>query len=93
MENIKFQVNIQKVLEAILYIASNCPEVGFHTICKLFFYSDIYHINKYGRPVFGDEYKALPYGPVPQTTYDILKEDPLLMEALKQMILELIDSL
>lgn len=84
MENIKFQVNIKKALEAILYIASACPEVGFHTICKLFFYADIYHINKYGRPVFGDEYKALPYGPVPRTTYDILKEDPLLMEALDE---------
>ena len=84
MENIKFQVNIKKALESILYIDSVCPEVCFHTICKLFFYADIYHINKYGRPVFGDEYKALPYGPVPQTTYDILKEDPLLMEALDE---------
>lgn len=84
MEYIKFQVNIKKALEAILYIASVCPDVGFHTICKIFFYADIYHINKYGRPVFGDEYRALQYGPVPQTTYDILKEDPLLMEALDE---------
>ena len=47
MENIKFQVNIKKTLEAILYIASKCHEIGFHSICKLFFYADIYHINKY----------------------------------------------
>lgn len=82
MENIKFQVNIKKALEAILYIASVCPEVGFHAICKLFFYADIYHINKYGRPVFGDEYQAWQYGPVPIATYNLLKQEPLLFEAL-----------
>ena len=82
MENIKFQVNIRKTLEAILYIASKCHEIGFHSICKLFFYADIYHINKYGRPVFGDEYLAYQYGPVPTVTYELLKQDPLLFEAL-----------
>lgn len=84
MENIKFQVNIRKTLEAILYVASHCSEIGFHSICKLFFYADIYHINKYGRPVFGDEYQALQYGPVPRTAYSLLKQDPLLFEALEE---------
>lgn len=38
--------------------------------------------NEYGRPVVGDTYNALPYGPVPQTTYDILKREPLALEEL-----------
>lgn len=82
MNTIRFNVNIKKALEAVLFIASNCKEVGFHTICKLCFYADEYHLNKYGRPVIGDNYVALQYGPVPTTIYDILKEDPLLFEVL-----------
>lgn len=84
MSSIKFNMNIKKGLEAILFIASNCADVGFHTICKLCFYADEYHLNKYGRPVLGDNYNALQYGPVPATIYDILKEDPLLLEALNE---------
>lgn len=84
MSKIRFKVNIKKTLEAILYVSSKCPDVGFHSICKLFFYADIYHLNTYGRPVFGDEYEALQYGPVPRTTYNLLKQDPLLFEALNE---------
>lgn len=84
MEKIRFQVNIKKALEAILYVSSKCQNLGYHSICKLFFYADIYHLNTYGRPVFGDEYEAWQYGPVPKTTYNLLKQDPLLFEALSE---------
>jgi uncharacterized phage-associated protein len=75
--SIRFKTNAQKALEVIVWFASREPGVGFHRILKLLFFADKYHLNRYGRPIVGDQYNALPYGPVAQTTYDILKRDPL----------------
>jgi uncharacterized phage-associated protein len=37
---------------------------------KIMYFADQKHLTKYGRPIFGDDYHALPYGPVPTVTYD-----------------------
>ncbi len=57
--------------------------MDFHTVLKVLFFADVNHLNNYGRPIVGDDYVALPHGPVPQTTYDILKGDPLIRDALQ----------
>jgi uncharacterized phage-associated protein len=41
---------------------------------KLIWLADRLHIRRYGRTITGDVYFALPYGPVPSTTRDILEE-------------------
>lgn len=79
---IQFRTNIRKALEVILWCADQRGTVDFHTVLKVLFGADLYHLNEYGRPVVGDTYNALPYGPVPQTTYDLLKRDPLALEEL-----------
>lgn len=38
---------------------------------KLVFFADRYHLRKYGRPVTGDSYLAMNYGPVPSGTKDL----------------------
>lgn len=38
---------------------------------KLIFFADRYHVRKYGRPVTGDEYLAMTYGPVASSVKDI----------------------
>ena len=38
---------------------------------KLVYFADRYHLRRYGRPVIGDEYLAMEYGPVPSNTKDI----------------------
>lgn len=82
MRKLKFRSNPEKALEVILWLANRRPPLDFHSILKLLFFADVYHLNNYGRPIVGDQYRALPYGPVPQTTYDILKGEPLAMEEL-----------
>ena len=79
---IQFRTNIRKALEVILWCAAKRGTVDFHTVLKVLFGADLFHLNTYGRPVVGDTYNALPYGPVPQTTYDLLKREPLALEAL-----------
>ncbi len=38
---------------------------------KLIFFADRFHVRKYGRPVTGDEYLAMTYGPVASSVKDI----------------------
>lgn len=38
---------------------------------KLIYFADRYHLRKYGRPITGDEYLAMPYGPVASSVKDI----------------------
>lgn len=78
---IQFRTNARKALEVILWFAQR-GRTDFHGILKLLFFADKHHLNAYGRPIIGDQYKALPYGPVAQTTYDILKGDALAREQL-----------
>jgi uncharacterized phage-associated protein len=79
---IYFRTNIRKALEVIVWCAQKRETVDFHTVLKVLFGADLYHLNKYGRPIVGDTYSALDYGPVPQTTYDLLKREPLALEEL-----------
>jgi len=79
---IRFRANPRKALEVILWFANKRRGIDFHSILKLLFFADVVHLNEYGRPIVGDDYNALPYGPVAQTTYDILKCEPLAVEEL-----------
>lgn len=82
-DRIRFRANVRKALEVILWCAAKREgTVDFHTVLKVLFGADVHHLNRHGRPVVGDTYNALPYGPVPQTTYDLLKREPLALEAL-----------
>jgi uncharacterized phage-associated protein len=82
MSRIRYNTNSRKALEVILWCAQKRVPVDFHCALKVLFGADVTHLNRYGRPVVGDDYKALPYGPVPQTTYDIMKCDPLALSEL-----------
>ena len=53
---------------------------NLNAILKLLFFAEVDHLNRYGRPIVGDRYYARQWGPVPETTYDLLKEEPLLIQ-------------
>lgn len=77
---IKYRANPRKVLEALVWIAGRRPGNGFHFILKTLFYADKYHLQRYGRPVTGDAYVKMPYGPVASLAYDMLKRNEFLPE-------------
>jgi uncharacterized phage-associated protein len=71
---IKYRPNYQKALEAIVYIANKKPGSGFHSILKTLYYADKFHLQRHGRPVLGDSYIKMSFGPVGSVAYDILKK-------------------
>ncbi len=75
---IKFQLNWQKAIEAIVWLAREQPGIGAFHIAKILFYADKKHLHKYARPILGDTYIAMEHGPVPSGVHDLIDEDSFL---------------
>jgi uncharacterized phage-associated protein len=63
----------QKLFEAMAFFQKNTKNCGLVKTFKLLYFLDMLHFRETGRSVTGLDYKALPYGPVPTTLYDELK--------------------
>lgn len=81
--SIHFRCNREKALQAILWLARERPGITRLQISKILFYADKIHLNLYGRPIIGDDYARLQYGPVPSFTLDIINSDALALESLE----------
>ena len=72
---VEFKFDFDKFLAVVHYLASrNVPELTKYKIVKLIFFADKYHTVRYGRPIIGDRYCALPHGPVPSAALDLLDD-------------------
>jgi len=61
----------EKLLAVIIYLAARTRPSKF-VLCKLIFLADFIHIAKYGRPIVGGRYNALPNGPVPSEALELM---------------------
>ena len=69
-----FPFNERKALAAVLFVIQQLGGcVGKHKLAKILYFADKKHLVKYMRPIFGDDYIAMPYGPVPSRVYDGVK--------------------
>lgn len=68
-----FNVDKEKTLNAALLILNKLGEADYHKIFKILYFAEQQHLKKYGHPLTGDAYQAMPYGPVPSFLYDIFK--------------------
>ncbi len=74
---IKFRFAPKKCLQAVQWMLVTADEaLDFHTILKTAYFADKRMLNEHRRPVFGDTYRAMDYGPVPVGFYEILKCEP-----------------
>lgn len=65
--------DLQKSIQAILYVANRLNRKDFHKIFKILYFADRNHLSNYGRTITGDSYVAMDDGPVPSKIYDIFK--------------------
>jgi len=66
------EINSQKIQNAILFFANkNGNTIERMRLMKLLWLSDRLHLNKYGRLILKDRYKALPNGPIPSQSMNI----------------------
>jgi hypothetical protein len=67
-----FRPKIDKIIEALLYLAHKRPGADKYQAVKFFYLADRDHLSRFGRPLTFDNYYALSYGPVASTTLDLL---------------------
>lgn len=65
--------DLQKSLQAVLYVANRLKRKDFHKIFKILYFADRNHLSDFGRTITGDFYVAMDDGPVPSKIYDIFK--------------------
>lgn len=71
--------NYKKSVQSLNYLANkNGGVLNKMKAIKLIWLADRLHIRKFGRSITGDEYYALPNGPVPSATRDILESSDFL---------------
>ncbi|MDN3578029.1 Panacea domain-containing protein [Chitinimonas viridis] len=62
----------EKLVQAVLYFASNTRNLGKTKLFKLLYFLDFEHFRDTGRSVTGLHYFAWPKGPVPKSLFDEL---------------------
>lgn len=65
--------DLEKSLQALLYIASKIDGVGTLQLFKILYFADRDHVSEYGRTITGDTYIAMKNGPVPSNIFDVIK--------------------
>ena len=66
--------NYKKAVQALNFFAKeDGGTINKMKSIKLIWLADRLHLRKYGRSITGDEYFALPNGPVPSATRDVLE--------------------
>ncbi len=69
---VSYRINYEKAIEVIVWLANEKPEIDLYHISKVLFYADKAHLNKYARPILGDNYICMDYGPVPSGVRDLI---------------------
>src|SRR3990170_4026398 len=64
----------EKLLQAILFFATNVHYPSKVKIFKLLFFLDFEHFNETGKSVTNLKYYAFPFGPVPGDLHDEIEE-------------------
>ena len=89
---IRFKFDPEKFVASLAFFASHAKGLDKLKAAKLLYYADKYHLIRYGKPILGDVYYHLDYGPVPSKALDIMNEalDPYRLRGIPQSNLELL---
>jgi uncharacterized phage-associated protein len=70
----KTKFNTEKAINAILFISTRLgAPADVYASLKAIYFADRYHLEQYGRQIYGEVYTAMEHGPVPSGAYDIVK--------------------
>lgn len=72
---IQYRINYEKAIETIVWLANEKPGIDIYRVAKVLFYADKKHVNRYARPITGDTYIHMDYGPLPSGVRDLITEN------------------
>lgn len=75
MTQIRFRFSPEKLVQALAFFAQRgVRDLDKMKAAKLLFHADKFHLLKYGRPVIGDQYACMEYGPVPSASLNVMND-------------------
>lgn len=74
---IQFKFAAEKAYAAIHWMVSQHHGIDLHAALKSFYFADKSHLNARRRPIFGANYRAMKFGPVPLEIYEMMKGEAL----------------
>ncbi len=73
-DDIQFELDFDKAVSALVFLAKKTPKFDQYKACKLLFLADKRHLVKFGRTITGDSYSALEFGPIPSVIRNEMKQ-------------------
>lgn len=76
-----FKLNKDKAVNSLLYVINELEKLtesgkaDKHKTYKILYFADQKHLSRYGRPIIGDSYVKMDYGPVPSFTANVVNEE------------------
>lgn len=69
----EFITDKDKAVQAALYVLQKIDKADYHKVFKILYFAEQFHLKSYGRPLTGDSYRAMQYGPVPSFLYNVFR--------------------
>ncbi len=66
------QFDALKAVAAIGYLVQE-TEADLYSVMKMIYLADKEHLGQFGRTITGDDFTAMPKGPIPEATYNLCK--------------------
>ncbi len=60
-----FNLHKEKAVNSLLFVVYKLEKADAHKTYKILYFADQLHLVRYGRPIIGDTYLKMQYGPVP----------------------------
>lgn len=79
----EFSLHREKAVNSLLFVINNLIKADTHKTYKILYFADQKHLLKYGRPIFGDTYVKMKYGPVPSFVKNVVDEN---IEGLEEVV-------
>jgi uncharacterized phage-associated protein len=93
MAQIRFRFAPEKLVQALVFFAQRgVRDLDKMKAAKLLFHADKYHLLKYGRPVIGDQYACMEYGPVPSASLTVMNDVIAHDENFRPLVKDLFDE-
>lgn len=74
MNQIRFRFDPEKLVHTLAFFAKNGAEhLDTMKAAKLLYFADKLHLQKYGRPILGDDYYCMKHGPIPTLALNIIQ--------------------
>jgi hypothetical protein len=73
----RYRFAADKAMNAILWMTAQPEPLDLHAALKTCYFADKSHLNAFQQPIFGANYRAMAYGPVPLEIYEMIKGEAL----------------